>query len=57
MAEIIPIIVGPIIETCDTPISAKAAGGGETTGPEFDLDSEDSDDMEIVEIDMEGVDD
>ena len=57
MAEIIPVIVGPIIESCDTPIQAKTKGGDEAQGPEFDLDSDDSDDMEIVEIDMEGVDD
>ena len=43
MAEIIPIIIGPILQSCDTPLKVKAAESGDLSqanGPELNLDSD-----------------
>lgn len=54
MAQIIPMIIEPILAATETQISSVKVDNKEG-GAEFDLDSEDDDDEEIM-MDLEGVD-
>ena len=56
MAEIIPIIIGPILQSCETPLKAKAVDGDQANGPEINLDSDEEEDGEVLDIDIENAD-
>ena len=57
MANIIPLIIEPILASTETQISGEQVSKKEDQGAEFDLDSDDDDEDEMVmQVDLEGID-